>query len=128
MDKVVHFEIPSDDRESAKRFYSTVFGWETGDMPFADGVYTYATTSPVDENHMPLEKGSINGGIFQREAVLRHPIITIGVASIEDAAKRIEASGGAMVVPAMEVPGMGYAAYFRDPEGNIMGLWQDLQL
>jgi prevent-host-death family protein len=61
-----------------------------------------------------------------RQAELRHPIITIGVASIEDAAKRIEAAGGAMGVPRTEVPDMGYAAYFRDPEGNIMGLWQDL--
>ena len=44
MDAVVHFEIPSDDRERANLFYSTVFGWETGDMPYADDVYTFATT------------------------------------------------------------------------------------
>jgi len=24
----------------------------------------------------------------------------------------------------MDVGGMGFAAYFQDPEGNLIGLWQ----
>ena len=33
MGKVVHFEIPADDLPRAKKFYSTVFGWSTSEMP-----------------------------------------------------------------------------------------------
>ena len=28
MDKVVHFEIPVDDRDRAKEFYSSIFDWD----------------------------------------------------------------------------------------------------
>ncbi len=28
MDRVVHFEIPADDLERAKKFYGSIFGWE----------------------------------------------------------------------------------------------------
>jgi hypothetical protein len=27
----------------------------------------------------------------------------------------------------MEVPGMGWNAYFKDSEGNIVGLWQNAE-
>jgi predicted enzyme related to lactoylglutathione lyase len=27
---IVHFEIPADDVERAKKFYSDLFGWKTG--------------------------------------------------------------------------------------------------
>ena len=33
MDSVVHFEVPADDMERAKKFYKAVFGWVLTDMP-----------------------------------------------------------------------------------------------
>jgi len=33
MNKVVHFEIPFDNKDSCKEFYQKVFGWEFEDMP-----------------------------------------------------------------------------------------------
>lgn len=32
MDKVVHFEIPTDDLDRAKKFYSSIFSWELQDF------------------------------------------------------------------------------------------------
>jgi len=29
------------------------------------------------------------------------------------------------VTPRQEVGQMGFSAYFNDPEGNLMGLWQN---
>jgi uncharacterized protein len=127
MNKVIHFEIPSDDRERVKKFYSEVFGWELQDQAFGEDVYTMATTSPVDENYMHTEKGAINGGIFQRTSELPNPIITISVPSIDEHIKKIEAAGGTLAVPKGEVPEMGYYAYFKDSEGNLMGLWEDMK-
>jgi len=126
MNKVVHFEIPTGDHPRAKQFYGDVFGWQLQDMPIGDDVYTMAITSPIDENFMHRESGAINGGMFKRNAELpvSSPVITIGVESIDEHVGRIEAAGGTMVVPKGEVPDMGWYAYFKDTEGNLMGLWE----
>ena len=34
--------------------------------------------------------------------------------------------GGKMVREKMQVGDMGYASYFKDTEGNIIGLWQKI--
>lgn len=126
MKPVVHFEIPVDDGERAKKFYSSVFEWELPEMPFQDHVYTFAITTPIDENNMYEEKGAINGGIFKRDKDLQNPIITIGVPSIDEFVIKIEAAGGKIVVPKGEVLNMGYYAYFKDSEGNVMGIWESM--
>jgi len=129
MDKVVHFEIPTDDHERAKRFYGDVFGWHLQDMPTGADTYTFAITSPVDEKFQHRESGAINGGMFKRSPQLPvdKPVITIGVESIDEHARKIAAAGGSMVVPKGEVPDMGYYAYFKDSEGNLMGLWETMK-
>ena len=94
-------------------------------MPMAGGEYTSLSTTPTDEStQMPTEPGAINGGMMQRDDVTPAPVITIDVDAIDDALKEIEASGGATVTPRTAIPGMGAFAYFKDPEGNVMGLWE----
>ncbi len=127
MKPVVHFEIPVEEQERARKFYSSVFDWGFEEMPYEDDVYTFAITSPVDENFAYKEKGAINGGMFKRYDDLRNPIITIGVPSIDEYAKKIEAAGGKVVVPKGEVPDMGYYAYFKDTEGNVLGIWENMK-
>ncbi|OGG61836.1 glyoxalase [Candidatus Kaiserbacteria bacterium RIFCSPHIGHO2_02_FULL_49_34] len=128
MNKVVHFEIPSDDRGRVKKFYGEVFGWDIADMPYnGDEVYTTATTSPVDENWMHKEKGAINGALVDRNDTVSTPIVTIEVESIDEHIKKIEAAGGTVVTPKGAVEGMGFYAYFKDSEGNVMGLWENLK-
>jgi predicted enzyme related to lactoylglutathione lyase len=122
MDRVVHFEIPAEDVERAKTFYASVFGWEIEDVPEMD--YTSVRTVPVDERFMPTEPGAINGGLVRRRAETPSPVVTINVDSIEATLARIEAAGGAVIHPRHEIAGMGAYAYFRDTEGNAMGLWE----
>jgi uncharacterized protein len=124
MDRVVHFEIPADDIARAKEFYGSTFGWELNDAEGMD--YTIVRTSPVDERQMPTEPGAINGGMMQRTAETPNPVLTINVDSIDDALKRVEAGGGTSVRPRTEIPGMGAFAYFKDTEGNVVGLWENL--
>ncbi|MBA3898913.1 MAG: VOC family protein [Bacteroidetes bacterium] len=127
MNSVVHFEIPSSDKNRAKKFYSDVFGWDIIDMPINGYEYSSAITSPIDEHYTPKEKGTINGAIIEKDESVSAPVITINVESIEEHAKKIEASGGKLIVPKDEVPDMGYYAYFKDTEGNVMGLWENLK-
>ena len=126
MGKVVHFEIPTDDMARAKEFYGSIFGWDLQDMQGeAMGLYTLAMTTPVDEKtQAPTEPGAINGGLMKRSGDTPSPVITIQVDGIDDALKKIEAGGGSTVQARTEMPGMGAFAYFKDSEGNVMGLWE----
>ena len=124
MRKVVHFEIPADDVERAKSFYGSVFDWELNTMQMDEGEYTIATTTPVDESMMPTEPGGINGGLMRRSDETPSPVITIDVDDIEQSLKNVEAAGGTTVTPRTPIPGMGAFGYFKDPEGNVMGLWE----
>jgi len=125
MDKVVHFEITIDDQERAKEFYSSVFDWDLMDNDMGNGVsYTTATTVPIDDKMMPKEPGAINGGFTGKSKETPSPVITIGVDSIDDTLKKVEAGGGKIVTPRTPIPDMGAFAYFTDSEGNTMGLWE----
>ena len=62
--RVVHFEVPYDDADRARAFYSNVFGWNIQPMPEFD--YNVVQTGPTEENGMPTEPGYIGGGMFQR--------------------------------------------------------------
>jgi predicted enzyme related to lactoylglutathione lyase len=126
MRKVVHFEIPADDVDRAKDFYGSVFGWQLQTMQMAEGEdYTIAMTTPVDEqSQLPTEPGGINGGMMQRTERTPTPVITIEVDAIDDALREVETRGGSTVTPRTAIEGMGAFAYFKDPEGNVMGLWE----
>ena len=127
MDKVVHFEIPADDQARAKEIYSSIFEWEVNDADMGGGVvYTTVKTVPTDETMQAKEPGAINGGIMKRSSDTPAPVITIQVGSIDEALKKIEAGGGSTVQPRTELPNMGAFAYFKDTEGNAMGLWESL--
>lgn len=124
MDRVVHFEIPVDDVKRAREFYSSIFEWQL--QPMDDVGYTLVMTTAVDEKtSSPKEPGAINGGLMDRSERTAHPVITIEVSSIDDSLKKIEAAGGSVVLPRSDMGGMGWFAYFNDPEGNVMGLWEN---
>jgi len=124
MDKVVHFELPVDDLERAKSFYSAVFGWRLQTMPDMND-YTLAMTTDVDQQtQAPTQPGAINGALMKRESDAPAPVLTVQVDSVEASLKEIESGGGTIVRARTEVPGMGAFAYFRDPEGNVIGLWE----
>ena len=125
MARVVHFEIPAEDLDRAKDFYSSVFSWELQTMPMPGGEYTTVSTVPVDpDTQLPTEPGAINGGMVPRDERTPAPVITVDVPAIDDALAQIEARGGSTVTPRTAIPGMGAFAYFRDPEGNVLGLWE----
>ncbi|MFH0849008.1 MAG: VOC family protein [archaeon] len=123
MGKIVHFEIPADNLVRAKKFYSTVFDWKINEIPEMD--YILVNTVETDEKGMPKELGAINGGMLTRQEPVKSPVITISVESIDQAAQTIEKNGGKMIRPKMSVGNMGFAAYFKDTEGNVIGLWQN---
>ena len=119
--RVVHFEIPFDDGDRARAFYREAFGWQL--QEWSEGSYTLVTTGPSGEAG-PEEPGFINGGMMRREGPGDGPIIVIDVEDIDAALENIEKLGGQTLLGRQAVGEMGWAAYFKDVEGNSMGLWQ----
>ena len=120
--RVVHFEIPFEDGDRARRFYKEAFDWQVQEMPEMD--YTIVMSGPSGDAG-PTEPGYINGGMLSRaQAAAPGPVLVVDVDSIEAALDRIAGLGGSTVVGKTPVGTMGYAAYFTDPEGNVVGLWE----
>jgi uncharacterized protein len=122
MDKVEHFEIPADDPERALNFYTQVFNWELNPVPGVD--YIRLLTIRVNQEDISRRPFEVNGAILKRNSILRAPVVTISVRDMDETLKKIEERGGSVVVDKTEFGDRGYTAYFKDTEGNLMGLWQ----
>lgn len=116
MPRVIHFEINADDPDKAAEFYQRVFGWKI--EKWAGPVDYWLVTTGED-----TEPG-INGAITRRSDNLT-TVNTIGVDSLDKAVDEVVKAGGGVVQPKAAVPGVGYSAYCRDPEGNVFGLMQE---
>lgn len=121
--RVVHFEVPFDDGDRARNFYRDVFGWQAEPLPEMD--YTGVSTGPVGDDGRPSEPGYIGGGMFQRAAPATKPVIVLAVDDIDATLAEVGSHGGVTVSAKEAVGDMGFAAYFTDSEGNLMGLWQN---
>ena len=120
--RLVHFEVPFDDAERARGFYRDIFGWGLTELPQMG--YTLVTTGPVSEQGAPSEPGYINGGMMHRDGPVSCPVVVIDVDDIDLTLAAVAEHGGATVLPRQAVGQTGFAAYFSDSEGNLMGLWQ----
>jgi len=123
MDSVVHFEIPAKDVKRASDFYTKAFGWQFNQFPNFD--YWSAGTTMSDKNGTPTGPGAINGGMGKKGKTAPDNVtVTIGVKDIDASLATIKKLGGKQTGKKMPVGDMGFSAYFQDPEGNIIGLWQ----
>ena len=119
---VIHFEIPADDVKKLSTFYSKLFGWKIVKMP-GPTEYWGIQTVPVDERGILLRKG-VNGGIMKRQNPEHKPVNYIAVESVDEYVKKIEELDGTIIVPKMEVPGVGWWALALDPDGNQFAIMQ----
>ena len=114
MGKLYHFEIPSKDYERSKKFYEALFGWKVDIQP--------------EMNYALIHVEGGTGGGFTNEA---EPMTDFGcglyfeVEDIPGTMKKAVGLGGAEVIPKTGIGGgeMGYYSVFKDPDGNLIGLW-----
>ena len=76
-----------------------------------------ATTGPDSEP-------GIDGALGQKSEDFTVPTFVIGVEDLEAAMATAERAGATIVVGKNPIPGVGYSAYFTDPEGNQVGLFE----
>ena len=119
MPTIVHFDIPAEDTERAKKFYSALFGWKFESFP--EMQYNLITTTNLDGTP------GVGGGLGKRMDPSQRMMNYFGVASIEAAMKKVKSLGGTFVSEKMAVPGMGWLVNCQDTEGNMFGLWEEDQ-
>ena len=121
--KVVHFEVPAKNLKRAQSFYKDVFGWQINEVKMPAGSYTLVSTAPTDENGRVKEPGAINGGIMKKQKPFTGPVITLQVDDIDETLKALVKHGGKSVTKKTAMGEFGSYGYFRDTEGNLIGLF-----
>jgi predicted enzyme related to lactoylglutathione lyase len=114
MNRPIHFETPADDVDRAIAFYQATFGWKFTKW---DGPAPYWL---VDTG----QGQGINGGMLVRERKGQSTVNTMDVADLDASIATVIKNGGAIAVPRMPIPGMGWLAYCTDTEGNTFGMMQ----
>lgn len=113
MGYVTYVELNVANLEESSQFYSDVFGWNPA--PFGGPDYLVAQHGD--------EPGIDTGLMASRDGQPR-TIAVISVDSIDQAIADVEENGGRIVVEKHTIPTVGYAAYFTDPGGLLVGLHQ----
>jgi len=123
MPTIVHFEIPADDIERSKKFYTDLFGWKIEKLPSGN------SSSNMEEYWMITttdDKGNkaLGGGMMKRKMPQQPNINYIDVKSVDEYSSKVETIGGKVVVSKSAVPGMGYFAVCLDTENNAFAIWE----
>ena len=110
--KICYIQIPALDIAKSAEFYQKVFGWNVrkrgdGHIAFDDGV------------------GEVSGEWVRGRAPSPPGLfVHIMVDSVAETLKLVAASGGQVVQPIGGDPGE-ITAHFKDPAGNVLGLYQE---
>jgi predicted enzyme related to lactoylglutathione lyase len=107
---VVHFEIGSNDSAALSEFYATVFGW------------AFKAAGPAQ-----AIVGGLDGGPSGMLNALGHPpekyvMVYIEVPDLEACLERVNAAGGATIVPPQPLPNGGRFAWITDKAENMIGV------
>jgi len=110
--KICYVEIPAIDIAASAKFYETAFGWHIrirgdGKVAFDDGI------CEVSGTWVPGRKPSTEQGL----------VVSIMVDDIEETIKTLEA-GGSKIVNRISMGDTEFIAWFTDPAGNVLGLYQ----
>jgi predicted enzyme related to lactoylglutathione lyase len=109
------FEIPADNPDRAKKFYSSLFGWKIEKFPGVTD-YWHIDTGGADD--------TLDGGLMTRKHPQQSITNYVAVASVEESAAKVEKLGGTICKSKTAVPQMGYFVICRDTEGNEFALWE----
>ncbi len=109
----------SDNTEKAIGFYTSLLGWELEDFDMGpNGIYKMWKAAD----------GTTMGG-FVDKPMPEAPNFWLGFVQVEDADAtlgRVTANGGTALSPIMDIPEIGRAVTFKDPQGGVFGAYQPL--
>ncbi len=111
---VVHFDIGCRDLAQTESFYTQLFDWTSSDY------------GPISKKIATGSDSGINGHLT---ALGHEPhnyvMVYVEVDDIKEHLERAAELGGSVVIPETEIPGGGRFAWFNDPDGNTIGLYNN---
>ena len=110
--KVGYIEIPTDNIEETKEFYSNMFGWEYEKSKEGGG-----------EEYWLIKNDGVKGAITSKREDNQTPTFYIMVESIDDFIAKSQKQGAKVVVDKKEIS-EGFYATLQDQQQNTFGLWQ----
>ena len=114
--KIGYIEIPTDNIEETKKFYSNMFGWEYEKSEEEGG-------GGGGENYWLIKNAGIKGAITSKREDNQTPTFYIMVESIDDFIAKSQKQGAKVVVDKKEIS-EGFYATLQDQQQNTFGLWQ----
>jgi predicted enzyme related to lactoylglutathione lyase len=111
--KIGYIEIPTDNIEETKKFYSNLFGWE----------YEKSEEGQEGEKYWLIKNAGIKGAITSKREDNQTPTFYIMVESIDDFIAKSQKQGAKVVVDKKEIS-EGFYATLQDQQQNTFGLWQ----
>jgi len=120
MPNIAYFDIPADNVDRARKFYSALLGWKISPSPVegaaASQYHEVVTGEP--------EPGTMHrGGLYMRQG--GEPIHSfVKVDDIDAILLKVEELGGKVVMPKWPIRGVGLVAMIQDSEGNGIGIWK----
>lgn len=110
-------ELATSDREAAKDFYTTLFGWTPNEIPMQPG-----------HPYVLLQKNGTNAAaLYTRRDIHPNWATYIAVKSADASAEKVKALGGQIIDGPFDVMGMGRMAFAMDPARAMFALWQPLK-
>jgi uncharacterized protein len=108
-------EFSSADPAATRRFLERAFGWKFQELTLPMGPY------------LAYEAPGGRGGIRPvRGSEPPSSLTYVRVLDLAEAQRRIESAGARIVLPRVDVPGMGAFFWFEVPGGPVLACWQDL--
>jgi predicted enzyme related to lactoylglutathione lyase len=110
---IVHVELSAKDRKALSKFYADVFGWEVEHLD-AMNYTTFKAGEGVGGGFNPVNEQTPAGTVT----------VYIETDDVTASLKEVQKAGGTTIVPEAEIPNMGKFGMFRDPQGNLIGLFK----
>lgn len=123
MFRPVHFEIHTADPDRTIAFYQALFGWTF--QPWGPpGTYWMVVTG--------TEAPGIDGGMLPRQGPrpgdaqpVSSFVCTVEVPDLDHRLALAAEHGGTVAVGKNPIPTIGWLAYVKDPDGNLVGMMQN---
>ena len=110
LNTINYFELPSDNIEELKEFYTSILNWE-----FEEGKDT--------SDYWYIENAGIKGALLKRRNTEQKPTIYVEVNSLDECVSKAKNAGAEIVVAKQQVS-EGYFVILKDPQQNIIGIWE----
>ncbi|MDQ1520864.1 MAG: uncharacterized protein QOI55_1937 [Actinomycetota bacterium] len=110
-------DLQTSDQAGAKKFYTSLFGWDYDEQPMGDdAVYSMGT---IRGRH-----AAAIAPLPPQQGIPPHWNTYVAVDDVDAVAGRVPEAGGTVVMPPMDVMDAGRMLVMQDPTGAMICAWQ----